>query len=94
MFQGEHPPEQGHIIYTATVAVAPTAGHLVKLYGHTHTKGFIGYYCSETGCGRADLDRKLANGGRDPDDPTAQSVTVTRPIGGGGAVSTTNQYGP
>jgi hypothetical protein len=84
--------EKGDLIYTAAIAVTPTSGHLVKHYGRRGVKDFVGYYCSETGCGRADLDKKLANSGRDPDEPTAQSVTVTRPTGDGGAVSTTNQY--
>jgi hypothetical protein len=82
---------QGDVIYSAIVIVAPSGGHLVKFYGRD-TKDFTGYYCSETGCGRANLDKTLANGGRDPDEPTAQAVTVTRPLEGGGAVSTTNQY--
>lgn len=82
--------DQDNVVYTATVIVTPSPGHLVKLYGRRGVKDFVGWYCSDTGCGRADLDKKLANGGRDPDDPTA--VTVTQPTGGGGSI--TRQYGP
>lgn len=80
--------DRDQVIYTATVSVLPGAGRLVKIYGHRN-KDFRGYYCSETGCGRADLEKRLANG-RDPDDPIA--TTVTQPLPGGGAV--TRQYGP
>jgi hypothetical protein len=83
----------GQQFFSADISVAPAAGHLVKLYGH-RGKDYVGWYCSETGCGRADLDKTLANHGIDPDDPTAESRTVTRPTGDGGSVSKTKQYGP
>ncbi|SFJ72328.1 pilus assembly protein N-terminal domain-containing protein [Bradyrhizobium sp. cf659] len=84
--------QPGEEPYMAAINVTPSSGHLIKFYG-TGGKDYIGWYCSETGCGRADLDKKLANGGRDPDEPSAESVTVTRPTQDGGTVSTTKQYG-
>lgn len=85
--------QPGEEPYVAAINVTPSSGHLVKLYG-VGGKDYIGWYCSQTGCGRADLDKKLANGGRDPDDPSAVSVTETRPTRDGGTMSTTKQYGP
>lgn len=82
----------GRSIYTAAISVAPSPGHLVKIYGKTSTKDFVGFYCSSTGCGRADLDKKASNGGRDPDEPASQSVTVTHPTQGGGIITRTRRY--
>jgi len=84
---------KGDLVYLATVIVAPAAGHLVKLYGRSDIKDFVGYYCSEIGCGRADLDKTLANGGRDPSEPVSQSVTVRQPTEGGGFTEKTKVYG-
>lgn len=81
--------DQERIFYTATISILQGAGHLVKIYGH-RGRDFRGYYCNDAGCGRSDLDKKLANGGRDPDEPNA--ISVTQPTGGGGY--TTRQYGP
>jgi hypothetical protein len=82
--------EQGSVIYTATVSVLPSAGHLVKIYGNrrgrSSSKDFVSYFCTETGCGRADTDK--------PEDPTVLSITQTRPSEGGGSDAVTRQYGP
>ncbi|MET3332478.1 MULTISPECIES: pilus assembly protein N-terminal domain-containing protein [Bradyrhizobium] len=85
--------QSGEEPYVAAINVTPSSGHLVKLYG-MGGKDYIGWYCSETGCGRADLDKKLANGGRDPNEPSSVTTTVTRPTADGGTISTTKQYGP
>lgn len=81
--------DQGGVTYSATINVIPVPGHLVRIYGK-QGKDFVGYYCSDTGCGRADLDKKLANGGRDPDDPT--TIFTTQPLRGGGTI--TKRYRP
>jgi hypothetical protein len=81
----------GRTTYTATITVSAGIGHLVRIY-RSDKKDFIGFHCNETACGRADLDVRLANGGRDPDEPVSQSITITRPTGDGGALTTTNQY--
>lgn len=82
-------------MYLATVTVTPGSGHLVRFYGYPRdvTKDYIGFYCSEFGCGRADQDKVAANGGRDPDEPTMKETTVTRPLPGGGSTTSTRRTG-
>lgn len=81
--------DQDRVMYTATVSVLLGLGHSVKLYGSRRgSKDYVGYYCNDASCGRADLDKR--SGGRDPDDPVA--TTVTQPLPGGGSV--TRQYTP
>ncbi|HXI40267.1 MAG TPA: pilus assembly protein N-terminal domain-containing protein [Bryobacteraceae bacterium] len=54
--------DKGEEIYSATVSVTQEPGHVVKLYGKAATD-YVGFYCTESGCGRA--DREL-NGSREP----------------------------
>lgn len=84
--------DTGQTVFLATISVAPSRGQLVKVYG-LRKGDFIGVYCNETGCGRPDLDKKLLNGGRDPDEPASTSVTETVPTGGGGFISKTDRFG-
>jgi hypothetical protein len=51
-------------LYSATITVGTEKGHVVKFYGYTrekdHIPDFIGFYCTETSCGRADKELKGA----------------------------------
>lgn len=52
----------GTRLYSATVTVTPENGHIVRIYGgntkaqENHSKDFVGIWCTETSCGRADKD--------------------------------------
>lgn len=46
----------GRVLYRANVSVVET-GRLVKIYGaDPKSKDYVGYYCTDTGCGRANID--------------------------------------
>lgn len=79
--------EKGNLIYSATISVTPSTGHLVRLYGGTRDKDtamrgldYAGYYCTELTCSRADGDKPM---------PSGQATTITRPIPNGGTLTTT-----
>lgn len=80
--------EGDRVIYTGSILVTPSSGRLVKIY-RRDVNDYVGYYCSEFGCGRADLDKKLANS-RDPNEPTV--TVISKPLPDGGVV--TRQFGP
>ncbi|MBR0690074.1 pilus assembly protein N-terminal domain-containing protein [Bradyrhizobium manausense] len=51
----------GHVVHRSNIVVGQTEG-LVKIYGlkdakDSEAKDFLGFYCSNTGCGRADPDK-------------------------------------
>ena len=46
----------GHVVHRSNILVAQTEG-LVRIYGNREIKDFAGFYCSNTGCGRADPDK-------------------------------------
>lgn len=46
----------GRVVHRSNIVVGPTEG-LVKIYGHPEIKDFVGFYCSNMGCGRADPDK-------------------------------------
>ncbi|WP_426442425.1 pilus assembly protein N-terminal domain-containing protein [Bradyrhizobium genosp. P] len=46
----------GRVVHRSNILVAPSEG-FVKIYGHRETKDFAGFYCSNSGCGRADPDK-------------------------------------
>jgi len=48
--------QDGHVVHRSNIVVGPTEG-LIKIYGHPEIKDFLGYYCSTSGCGRADPDK-------------------------------------
>jgi hypothetical protein len=86
--------DKDRVIYTGSIVVTPSSGSLVKIYGNVpgpRAKDYVSYYCNQTGCSRANPEKRTA-GGRDPDEPVAHSTTVWRPTGDGGSVSTTRQY--
>jgi hypothetical protein len=72
----------GREIHRMNIAVA---GHMVKIYGYSRdeTKDYIGYLCTETGCGRADPDTAQ---------PGSQSTAVTKRNRNGDLVTTTKNY--
>jgi hypothetical protein len=45
----------GRVVHRSNILIGPTEG-LVKVYGRPE-KDFVGYYCSNMGCGRADPDK-------------------------------------
>jgi hypothetical protein len=47
-------------LYSATIIVGTERGHVVKFYGLPKTPDFVGFYCTETSCGRADKELKGA----------------------------------
>lgn len=66
----------GERMYSAEVVVSPDTGRSVKLYGQHRTadgvsrlEDYVGYYCTETTCSRADKDK--------PPAPPVQT-TITR----------------
>lgn len=66
---------EGRVIYRANISV-PEAGRLVKIYGSDpRSKDYVGYYCTETGCGRADIDV--------PPTPSSTVISETRPTPNG-----------
>jgi hypothetical protein len=76
----------GRQVYSARFIVTQEPGHVVKIYGPS-AKDYVGVYCTETTCGRAD---KELGGARDP---ASTSVTTRRPMDGGGFVEKTTGYG-
>jgi hypothetical protein len=72
----------GREIHRMNIAVA---GHMVKIYGFSRdeTKDYIGYLCTDTGCGRADSDAAQ---------PGSQSTAVTKRNRNGDIVTTTKNY--
>jgi Flp pilus assembly secretin CpaC len=46
----------GRVVHRSNIIVAQTEG-FVKIYGDPEIKDFVGFYCSNTGCGRADPDK-------------------------------------
>lgn len=46
----------GRVVHRSNIVVGPTEG-FVKIYGDPEVKDFVGFYCSNSGCGRADPDR-------------------------------------
>lgn len=77
----------GKLMYNADIVVAPEPGRIVRHYGYRDIKDFIGFYCTEFGCGRAD---KELGGNRDP---SSVSVTERVPTASGGFVEKTKTYG-
>lgn len=72
--------DQGNEIYNATVVVGQEVGRIIRMYGTS--KDYVGFYCTETACGRAD---KELNGARDVSSTsyvTPGGVTITRTYGG------------
>ncbi|WP_262049136.1 pilus assembly protein N-terminal domain-containing protein [Bradyrhizobium sp. Bra78] len=49
--------QDGHVVHRSYIAVAD-AGRLVRVYGFDMklTKDYVGFYCTDVGCGRADPD--------------------------------------
>ena len=66
-------------VWSGTVIVGAERGHTVRIYDR-NSKDYLGFYCTDTACGRAD---KELNGARDV-------TSVTRTIGG---VSITRTFG-
>lgn len=61
----------GRVLYRANVSVVEP-GQLVKIYGaDSKSKDYVGYYCTNLGCGRADIDV--------PSAPFSTVVSETRP---------------
>ena len=77
----------GNLLYNVDIVVAPEPGHIVRLYGQRDVKDYTGFYCTASGCGRA--DGELA-GSRDP---SSVSLTERTPTGDGGFQETTKTYG-
>lgn len=77
---------QNGLIYSARLVVGAEPGQVLKIYGHRDVKDYIGLYCTEKGCGRAD---KELGGARE----TGKSVEVTKPNPDGGS-TTTRTHGP
>jgi Flp pilus assembly secretin CpaC len=48
--------QDGRVVHRSNIVVGQTEG-FVKIYGNPELKDFVGFYCSNTGCGRADPDR-------------------------------------
>jgi len=46
----------GRVVHRSNIVVAQTEG-FVRVYGLADAKDFLGFYCSNTGCGRVDPDR-------------------------------------
>jgi hypothetical protein len=72
--------QNGVRLYSAVVTVSPEPGRPVKVYGFTGLTDFITLTCSPTACGHAD---------KDPPKSTPTTFTVTRPLSGGGYVTST-----
>lgn len=70
---------RGKEVYSATVIVGAERGHTVRLYD-SKSKDYLGFYCTNTACGRAD---KELNGARE----VSSSTTVV------GGVARTVTYG-
>lgn len=77
--------DRENVIYAATVSVLPEPGHLVKIYARD-VKDFVGFYCTDTGCGRADPDLAAK------DQPSSVSVTERVPRPGGGFIEQQKNY--
>jgi hypothetical protein len=63
--------QNGNVIYRANISVQQEFG-FVKIYGSS-TKDFVGYYCTELGCGRGDKDL--------PPPPRSTTISESRPDG-------------
>lgn len=46
----------GRIVHRSNIVVGPSEG-FVKIYGDSKGKDFVGFYCSNNGCARADPDK-------------------------------------
>jgi Pilus formation protein N terminal region len=80
--------KDGVEVYAVNVDVTVDPGRVVRVYGQLRrddvgSKDYLSYYCTDTGCGRAD---KELNGAREP---SAQTTTV----GDDGTVTKTRTYG-
>jgi Flp pilus assembly secretin CpaC len=53
----------GRILYTVEIQITPEVGHIVRMYGRPGVTDYVGFYCTEISCGRAD---KEFNGSREP----------------------------
>ncbi len=62
----------GRVVYQTNISVLQSGG-LVKIYGLTSGKDFIGYQCEEFGCSRADKDA--------PPVPFSTTVSEQKPDG-------------
>ena len=62
----------GRVVHRSNIVVGQTEG-FVKIYGDPEIKDFVGFYCSNSGCGRADPDKV----------PYAVSVQQTKQRSGG-----------
>ena len=55
--------DDGREIYSASVQVTPEPGHVVRLYGKPGVPDYVGFFCTDVACGRAD---KELGGSREP----------------------------
>jgi hypothetical protein len=71
--------QDGKVVHRSNIVVDQAQG-LVRIYGNSDGKDFIGYLCTEVGCGRADPDRVPL--------PDSTSTAETRQKGNAESVTT------
>ncbi|MET4320354.1 pilus assembly protein N-terminal domain-containing protein [Bradyrhizobium sp. RT5a] len=76
--------QDGHVVHRSYISVAD-AGRLVRVYGFDMkmTKDYVGFYCTDVGCGRADPDIGPK--------PYSTAISGTQGKGDGNSITTTRE---
>ncbi|WP_024516327.1 pilus assembly protein N-terminal domain-containing protein [Bradyrhizobium sp. Tv2a-2] len=73
--------QDGKVVHRSNILVDQAQG-LVRIYGTSDSKDFIGYLCTDEGCGRADPDRvplpDSTSTGESRQKGNAESITTPR----------------